>query len=80
MPETSNPPANGSESENPAIDTPTPTSSRPRTVQDWWPNQLDLQVLKKHSVTTDPMGEDFDYAQELAKLDLEELNRMNRPP
>ena len=56
MSETSNPPTHGSESENPAIDTPTPTSSRPRTVQDWWPNQLDLQVLKKHSATTDPMG------------------------
>ena len=53
MSETSNPPAHGSESENPAIDTPTPKGSRPRTVQDWWPDQLDLKVLKKHSATTD---------------------------
>ena len=36
----------GSESENPAIDSPTPTGHRPRTNQDWWPNQLDLSVLQ----------------------------------
>ncbi|MCW2793395.1 MAG: katG, partial [Nocardioides sp.] len=75
MPETSNPPANGSESENPAIDTPTPKNTRPRTVQDWWPNQLDLQVLKKHAVQSDPMGEDFDYAREVETLDVEALKR-----
>ncbi len=74
MTETPNAPANGSESENPAIDSPTPTTSRPKTVQDWWPNQLDLKVLKKHSVTSNPLG-DFDYAKELEKLDVEALKR-----
>ena len=66
------------ESENPAIDTPTPTGSRPRTVQDWWPNQLDLQVLKKHSVTTDPMGRTSTTRAEFAKLDLEAQARHRR--
>jgi catalase-peroxidase len=66
-------PAHGSESENPAIDTPTPKTKRPRTTQDWWPDQLDLQVLRKHSATTDPMGGDFRYADEFATLDVEAL-------
>ncbi|MFF0989616.1 catalase/peroxidase HPI [Kocuria nitroreducens] len=75
MSQTSDAPVHGSESENPAIDAPTPTTSRPRTVQDWWPNQLDLGVLRKHSTTTDPLGPDFDYASEFATLDVEELKR-----
>ena len=66
-------PAHGSESENPAIDTPTPETTRPRTSRDWWPDQLDLQVLRKHSATTDPMGGDFRYADEFAGLDVEAL-------
>ena len=53
---TENPDAHGSESENPAIDSPTPVTDRPRTNKDWWPNQLDLQILKKHANTTDPDG------------------------
>ncbi len=75
MPDTTESAAQGSESENPAIDTPQPQTSRPRTVQDWWPDMLDLQVLKKHSVTTDPLGAGFDYAKEFEKLDVEELKR-----
>jgi catalase-peroxidase len=68
-------PAHGSESENPAIDAPTPSTHRPRTIQDWWPDQLDLGVLRKHSAATDPLGGDYDYAQEFQKLDVEELKR-----
>ncbi|GGG66296.1 catalase-peroxidase [Kocuria dechangensis] len=75
MSQTPEAPAHGSESENPAIDAPTPKAGRPRTVQDWWPNQLDLGVLRKHSATTDPLGDDFDYAREFAKLDVEKLKR-----
>jgi catalase-peroxidase len=75
MSENPDAPAHGSESENPAIDAPTPATHRPRTIQDWWPNQLDLGVLRKHSPTTDPLGGDFDYAQEFATLDVEELKR-----
>ena len=46
----------GSESENPAIDTPTPKAGRPRTNQDWWPDQLDLSVLHQHSPRHQPAG------------------------
>jgi catalase-peroxidase len=62
----------GSESENPAISSPTPTPTRPRTNQDWWPNQLNLQVLGQQS---NPMGEDFNYAEEFTTLDLDALKR-----
>jgi catalase-peroxidase len=64
-----------SESENPAIPSPTPKSGRPHTNQDWWPNQLNLQVLHQHSPRSNPMGEDFNYAAEFASLDVEALKR-----
>ena len=38
--------------------------------RDWWPNQLNLKVLHQHSALSNPMGEDFDYAEEFKKLDL----------
>jgi len=62
-----------SESENPAISAPKPKTTRPRTNQDWWPNQLDLSVLREPSAN--PMGSAFDYAKELASLDVEALKR-----
>ncbi|WP_086736107.1 catalase/peroxidase HPI [Streptomyces glaucescens] len=66
----------GSESENPAIPSPTPTPTRrPRTNRDWWPNQLDLQVLHQHSPRANPMEEDYDYPKEFATLDVEALKR-----
>ncbi|GGT50825.1 catalase/peroxidase HPI [Streptomyces purpureus] len=65
----------GSESENPAIPSPEPTATRPKTNRDWWPNQLDLQVLHQHSPRANPMGEDFDYANEFATLDVDALKR-----
>ncbi len=37
---------------------------------DWWPNQLNLDVLHQHSPLSDPMGKDFNYAQEFKSLDL----------
>ena len=40
------------------------------TNRDWWPNQLDLQVLHQHSTLSNPMGEEFDYAKEFKSLDL----------
>jgi catalase-peroxidase len=66
---------NGSESENPVIPSPTPTTTRPRTNKDWWPNQLDLSVLHQRSPRSNPMGEDFDYAEEFKTLDVEALKR-----
>ncbi|MGH9137053.1 MAG: catalase/peroxidase HPI [Acidimicrobiales bacterium] len=56
-----------SENENPL--------TRPRTNRDWWPNQLDLSVLHRHSPQSNPMGEDFDYAEEFKTLDVEALKR-----
>ena len=44
--------------------------ARARTNRDWWPNQLNLQVLHQHSSLSDPMGEAFDYAEEFKSLDL----------
>ncbi|MER5966056.1 catalase/peroxidase HPI [Streptomyces sp. NPDC002057] len=64
-----------SDSENPAIPAPEPTSTRPRTNEDWWPNQLDLQVLHQNSPQADPLDADFDYAAEFATLDVEALKR-----
>jgi catalase-peroxidase len=37
---------------------------------DWWPNHLDLGVLRQHSPVSDPMGENFDYAEEFSKLNI----------
>jgi catalase-peroxidase len=65
----------GSESENPAVPSPTPAPARPRSNKDWWPNQLDLQVLRQHSASANPMGADFDYAEEFKTLDVEALKR-----
>ena len=39
--------------------------------RDWWPDQLDLQVLHRNSPSSDPMGEAFDYAKEFKTLDLD---------
>jgi catalase-peroxidase len=64
-----------SESENPAVASPTPATHRPRTNRDWWPNRLDLSVLRQHSARSDPMGDDFTYAEEFERLDVEALKR-----
>ncbi|MFE1229997.1 catalase/peroxidase HPI [Streptomyces sp. NPDC058745] len=67
----------GSDSENPVIPSPTPApaADRPRTNRDWWPQQIDLQVLHQHSPQSTPMDEDFDYAAEFAALDVDALKR-----
>ena len=63
-----------SESESPAIPSPKPKTTRPRSNQDWWPNQLDLQVLQ-HSRQASPMGAGFDYAKAFASLDVDALKQ-----
>ncbi|WAC93877.1 catalase/peroxidase HPI [Mycobacterium sp. Aquia_213] len=60
-----------SESENPAISPPEPKGGAPRTNQDWWPNQIDVSRLHPHAPQSNPLGDDFDYAEEFAKLDVE---------
>ncbi|GAA4961401.1 catalase/peroxidase HPI [Yinghuangia aomiensis] len=64
-----------SESENPAIPSPTPAPTRPKSNRDWWPQQLDLQVLRQHAPQPEPPGGDFDYAKEFADLDVDALKR-----
>ncbi len=64
-----------SESENPAIPTPTVKDTRPRTNQDWWPNQPDLQVLNRPDPRSNPLGEDFVYAVAFSSLDVEGLKQ-----
>jgi catalase-peroxidase len=64
-----------SESENPAIPSPEPKVHRPLTNKDWWPDQVDLSVLHKHAPQASPMAEDFNYAEEFKKLDVEALKR-----
>ncbi len=43
--------------------------------QDWWPNQLNLKILHQRSPLSDPMGKDFNYAEEFKKLDLEAIKK-----
>ena len=42
-----------------------------RSNADWWPNQLNLKILHQHSALSDPMGEDFNYADAFKSLDLD---------
>ena len=43
--------------------------------RDWWPNRLNLNILRQHSSRSTPMGEEFDYAEEFKKLDLKEVKK-----
>ena len=43
--------------------------------KDWWPNQLDLSGLRKHSKKSDPMSDGFDYANEFLSLDLDAVKK-----
>ena len=47
-----------------------PTVAGGRTNADWWPNQLNLKILQQHSELSDPMGKEFNYAEEFKSLDL----------
>jgi catalase-peroxidase len=48
-------------------------AARARSNQDWWPNQLKLEILHQNSPLSNPMGKGFDYAAEFKKLDLDAL-------
>jgi len=43
--------------------------------RDWWPNKLNLSILRQHSSKSNPMGEDFNYAEEFNKLDLNAVKK-----
>jgi catalase-peroxidase len=46
------------------------TATSAKSNRDWWPNQLDIKMLRQHSSLSDPMDADFDYAKEFQSLDL----------
>jgi catalase-peroxidase len=50
-------------------------SARGTTNKDWWPNRLNLDILRQHCAKSNPMGEDFNYAEEFKKLDLKALKK-----
>ncbi|MFN2323253.1 MAG: catalase/peroxidase HPI [Trueperaceae bacterium] len=54
---------------------PTTRATSPRSNRDWWPNQLNLGILRQHSTLSDPMGSDFDYAKAFSELDLAAVKR-----
>ena len=45
------------------------------TIQDWWPNQLNIDILNQHSSKSNPMGVDFNYVKEFNSLDFEALKK-----
>jgi catalase-peroxidase len=45
------------------------------TNRDWWPNKLNLNILRQHSSKSNPMGDKFNYAKEFKKLDLKAVKR-----
>ncbi len=51
------------------------TANDAMSIRDWWPNQLELRVLHQNSALSNPMGEDFNYAEEFSKLDLDALKK-----
>ena len=52
-----------------------PTTGRGTSNQDWWPDQLNLDMLHQNSSLSNPMGETFNYADEFKKLDLKAVKK-----
>jgi catalase-peroxidase len=50
-------------------------ASRGASTRDWWPDQLNLGILHQHTLAANPLGSDFNYAEEFKKLDLAALKR-----
>ena len=55
--------------------TATATAGSGTSNKDWWPKQLNLKILHQHSSLSNPMGKEFNYAEEFRKLDLEALKK-----
>jgi catalase-peroxidase len=51
------------------------TTSGSQSNTDWWPNRLNLKILSQHSSKSNPMGEDYNYAEEFKKLDYDALKK-----
>ena len=52
-----------------------PAAGSGRSNRDWWPKQLNLKILQQNSSLIDPMGEEFNYAKEFKKLDLDAVKK-----
>src|SRR6476660_5313706 len=52
-----------------------PTAAHGPSNRDWWPNELNVQILHQNSPQSNPMGEEFNYAEEFKKLDLDALKK-----
>ncbi len=51
------------------------TAARGTSNRDWWPNQLNLKILNQNCPMSNPMGKEFNYAEEFKKLDVEALKK-----
>ncbi|MCB1097467.1 MAG: catalase/peroxidase HPI [Verrucomicrobiae bacterium] len=51
------------------------TAAGAMSIGDWWPNQLNLQILHQNSTKSNPLGEGFNYSEEFKKLDLDALKK-----
>ena len=58
-----------------AVSSPAFAQGDPQSNQFWWPEQLNLNPLRQHGAESDPMGEDFSYAEEFRSLDLDAVKR-----
>ena len=56
------------------------TAAGMRSNRDWWPRQLNLNILHQHAPASNPLGADFDYAAEFRKLDLAALKKTESYP
>ena len=52
-----------------------PTAGSGTSNKDWWPHQLNLKILHQNTTLGNPMGDDFNYAEEFKKLDLDALKK-----
>lgn len=55
------------------LSSPVFAQGEPKSNQYWWPEQLDLSALRQHAAESNPMGENFDYAEAFESLDLDAL-------
>ena len=50
-------------------------TAQPKTIKEWWPNQLNLKVLHQNPPALNPYGDDFDYAKEFGSLDIDAVKK-----
>jgi len=70
-----NVPTSGSPLSDPAKEPAALRTLLGRTNRDWWPNQLSLDILQQNGLSSNPMGDDFDYAKEFKSIDYQALKR-----